>query len=854
MAIPITYNGKLYSLPSRGDPNWDVNLNTFLKAVVLPDVLQLADPAVAPAPVAGKVLFRSHNTKAEFSEDGGPWRRLMPEDTVFPVDDGAVGDDATDNTDALLASIARASAGSRRIFLTPGTYRYSGSLDFKDLYGLTFCGPARDKAILKWVGASGSPMVKLTNCQNLTIESLQIVGNTNPSNTPSAAIESVSDTTYARTFVPTANIFRDLLIGTGSSNELTYGIRYTNTGTGSDTNNSEGAFQAVKIQGVTESALYLGHSQSKCHHLYDCGFTGGKAGIRTANGSFAWHSGNISNMSQACFDLGSTDDYLLITGLTSEGCSRLLTVGPSGNAWAISFLGGRFDAGSLNADGHAVVLGSRGPLIFRGFEFDQPMKIATNWQTAPGGVVEMVGCNFNWTSSQDDSPIVHLGAGGQTKLELNTYADDTGAAYGQRPDNEALTFNVRRFGALADGVNDDTTAVQAAVDTAKAFGGGVVFFPRGLYRLTDRITVGVRCVDEDDIHYAVGYDYSQGSSFSPSNLTAAEAAPFIDLVGEGASAVDIWLNWTGSTGKSAFFYGVANSSAKVNAYNGRIADMTVNGNDAFTGSPPTLASIAGTAALSGGNHQVGIAAVLSPVKIERVLFRELAKGLLLSDCYWSSIENCQAEHCGDGFTLLDANAGHGRNLTASSCRGTGYIATGQQFQYSGFHAENCAVSIYVPTCDNGRVSDSYVESTYSSDTDWTVKIGDVANAAQNQVIGLSLSDLHVFSAHGSPLRFHSAIYVVANNVRSYTNGSLLNNQYCQVMVLGYPLDFDLGGSDATSLARMVCIGPGLAFKVTGLSTGEIAGLTKQPGLFVFNITTNKLNVCNGTSWEVVTSA
>lgn len=43
-------------------------------------------------------------------------------------------------------------------------------------------------------------------------------------------------------------------------------------------------------------------------------------------------------------------------------------------------------------------------------------------------------------------------------------------------------FNVRNYGALADG-SDDTAKIQAAIDAAGAAGGGVVFFPRGTYLL-----------------------------------------------------------------------------------------------------------------------------------------------------------------------------------------------------------------------------------------------------------------------------------------------------------------------------------------------------------------------------------
>lgn len=42
-------------------------------------------------------------------------------------------------------------------------------------------------------------------------------------------------------------------------------------------------------------------------------------------------------------------------------------------------------------------------------------------------------------------------------------------------------FNVKTYGATGNGSTDDTSAVQAAIDAAASAGGGVVYFPRGIY-------------------------------------------------------------------------------------------------------------------------------------------------------------------------------------------------------------------------------------------------------------------------------------------------------------------------------------------------------------------------------------
>ena len=53
-------------------------------------------------------------------------------------------------------------------------------------------------------------------------------------------------------------------------------------------------------------------------------------------------------------------------------------------------------------------------------------------------------------------------------------------------------FNVRSYGATGDGTTDDTTAVQAAIDAAVSAGGGVVYFPRGVYKIAGSLQDGSR--------------------------------------------------------------------------------------------------------------------------------------------------------------------------------------------------------------------------------------------------------------------------------------------------------------------------------------------------------------------------
>jgi len=54
---------------------------------------------------------------------------------------------------------------------------------------------------------------------------------------------------------------------------------------------------------------------------------------------------------------------------------------------------------------------------------------------------------------------------------------------------ESIWLNVKRFGAVGDGVHDDTTNIQAALNAAAAAGGGVVYFPIGTFIVSSTLVI-----------------------------------------------------------------------------------------------------------------------------------------------------------------------------------------------------------------------------------------------------------------------------------------------------------------------------------------------------------------------------
>jgi len=53
------------------------------------------------------------------------------------------------------------------------------------------------------------------------------------------------------------------------------------------------------------------------------------------------------------------------------------------------------------------------------------------------------------------------------------------------------TVSVKDFGAVGDGVTDDTAAIQAAIDYIETLTGGEVYFPQGVYFISSTLEIGV---------------------------------------------------------------------------------------------------------------------------------------------------------------------------------------------------------------------------------------------------------------------------------------------------------------------------------------------------------------------------
>lgn len=54
-------------------------------------------------------------------------------------------------------------------------------------------------------------------------------------------------------------------------------------------------------------------------------------------------------------------------------------------------------------------------------------------------------------------------------------------------------FNVEDYGAIHDGITDDTVAIQTAINACHTAGGGIVYFPSGIYLIAGALQNGITC-------------------------------------------------------------------------------------------------------------------------------------------------------------------------------------------------------------------------------------------------------------------------------------------------------------------------------------------------------------------------
>lgn len=119
--------------------------------------------------------------------------------------------------------------------------------------------------------------------------------------------------------------------------------------------------------------------------------------------------------------------------------------------------------------------------------------------------------------------------------DLTTTVSALTTVVGTKVAKDALVINVKDHGALGNGTADDVTSIQAAIDLAASAGGGTVFVPPGIYRLSDALVLKTNVTLRGS--HATGWVNRFGTaicSFKPTSSFAGECV--ISMLGSDITA------------------------------------------------------------------------------------------------------------------------------------------------------------------------------------------------------------------------------------------------------------------------------------------------------------------------------
>lgn len=343
-------------------------------------------------------------------------------------------------------------------------------------------------------------------------------------------------------------------------------------------------------------------------------------------------------------------------------------------------------------------------------------------------------------------------------------------------------FNVMSYGAVGDGVTDDTDAINAAKAAAYAAGGGTLWFPNTghFFGVSASIVYGPKWVDEKDVSLtamgyptpAKGYSSFNASSYDDTAHDAAVAYPHVSFEGEPGAGIG-WIGSEPANETAILHYAAApdsSSAASANIMNGHIRGLCFYGPDSvaagqFVVMPETTAVTSNVSAVFvAGTAQLGI---------EHCSAYGVKRGFTTSDNYWGYVHHNSVFRCVDGFTNFDANAVliYGNVVTATT--GNGFITTGQGWTMWGSHVEGAPCAINVPSADDFYISHAYLEDFGSANTDTYIKLGQNGSGV-NCTWGIVEHITLIPAAAAKHMLLQSCFGVTFRNTRFRFNNTTVN--------------------------------------------------------------------------------
>jgi len=213
---------------------------------------------------------------------------------------------------------------------------------------------------------------------------------------------------------------------------------------------------------------------------------------------------------------------------------------------------------------------------------------------------------------------------------------------------EAIWFNVKRFGAIGDGLHDDTLNIQAALNATAAAGGGTVYLPPGTYVVSSALLLtasGVSVVGAGRTTTIIKNTSAGGDCLSVSGSDVAIDSIGISATGStgagivlAASVARLTFTTFSVTGHRKGISGSAGSNVDCLFFNGLITtDLNINGSCISLTSAQRITTLSCVLTTGGGGSAIEF---VTSVTNARIMLNTIS-GVLGTAVVLGAAQNCQ---------------------------------------------------------------------------------------------------------------------------------------------------------------------------------------------------------------------
>lgn len=261
----------------------------------------------------------------------------------------------------------------------------------------------------------------------------------------------------------------------------------------------------------------------------------------------------------------------------------------------------------------------------------------------------------------------------------------------------SVPFNVRTYGAVGDGTANDTSAVNAAIAALNSAGGGVLYFPRGTYKVASALTTITApfIVRGDGAANARTAGASNFASATRINFTSATARLFTVTAMSGKFEHIALVNTAGSTPSAGCAVKVATPNLDLSAETG--GDTNYHFNKVDFDSVYVSGFYDNIDVLSGINWTMTNSVILSPVRYG-IRIRNLNN---IDGGDWTISHTLVSEDVYQAASGIRIEGAGGGKLSNVKVNGAGAGASANAFNYgidmamahgtSIFQVTNCSV-------------------------------------------------------------------------------------------------------------------------------------------------------------------